>query len=96
MKSAFLSVALFLGFISFAVLANIVFMLMIEEINRLQPKEKQISWWFGYPGVLGEITRLHKRMFPKSDKRPLMWVCMIGAGVHFVLFAWSVGFFDFR
>jgi hypothetical protein len=66
---------------------------MIGEVNRKLPDDKQIEYFFMYPGKWSRVTKKYKLLYP--DGR-LHYVCMalgvIGM-VFMLMLAWDQGFF---
>ncbi len=74
-------------------LSSSVFLLMMAEVNAKLPPERQISYFFGYPGLLGKVNALHRGFYPHSQKVHLLRLLIGVALTSFILSAWLSGFF---
>ena len=75
-------------------LAVILQFRLLREANKLLPKDKQLSYYFGYPGVYQRQMKKHKEFYPNSHLRRYIGICNI-LTIFFAIIAFIVsGFFS--
>lgn len=55
---------LFLSAIGCTVVSGFVFYMMIGKVNRKLPDEEQIPYLFMYPGKVGKVRNLYRKLYP--------------------------------
>ncbi len=58
-----------LGIMVAGVTSSVLFSRMFQEVNERLPPDEKMSPWFGHPGVLPKVERLHRRFYPDSNLR---------------------------
>jgi hypothetical protein len=76
----------------FAFTANMLALVMVDQINLKVTEKERISLW-SWDLTLG---RKHKRLYPESKLSFLFGSCWISMAVCFPLLLWSMGFFGRR
>jgi hypothetical protein len=82
------------GATTFAIVANLLFYMMIGEINRKLPDDQQFSYLFMYWGKLGRITKEYQRLYPQSRLFHAMVACGALTFAFLLGLMWSIGFFQ--
>ena len=90
---SFEALGLFAGAVSLALLANFLVYIMVGEVNRKLPDDKQIRYLFWYPGKLDEVKGLYRQFYPGSRLVLAFHVCGVLSLLLLLAFAWKFGFF---
>jgi len=75
---------------SFAILANMLALVMVGQINVKVPDNERIhfaGWGLG-------IGKKHRKFYPQSKLGDLFFLCVVGLFICFPLLLWSQGFFS--
>lgn len=67
---------------------------MISEVNRHLPPDQRFRHYFEYPGMLFEVQRKHREIYPQSSIRLLTNSLAIIGFLFIIGSAWSLGIFD--
>ena len=62
-----------------AVICSWLFYLMQGELRAKLPENQRPSLWFDYPGLLFEVERLHRQLYPTSRLRLSLNVLLAAA-----------------
>jgi hypothetical protein len=76
----------------FAFTANMLALVMVDQINLKLTEKERISQW-AWDLAVG---RKHKRLYPESKLSFLFGLCWISVAVCFPILLWSMGFFSRR
>jgi type IV secretory pathway TraG/TraD family ATPase VirD4 len=70
---------------SFAILANLLYFIMIGKVNERVPESERISYfWWGT-----EVRKKYKRLYPEGRLAIVADACTVCLVVFFVLGVWS-------
>lgn len=79
--------------ITFIVLANMLVLIMVGEINRKKRDSEQISY-LGFTFVKGiKVITEYRRLYPSGTLHIFMIAFLAGAMCLLLVFAWQLGFF---
>jgi len=70
-----------------AIVANMLTLIMIGQVNRKLPEDEQISYIFW---GIGTVFRQHRRFYPRSYLVHLCVACGVVLVVSFVALAWNL------
>ena len=73
---------------TFAILGNMLILIMIGQVNRKLAEDQQISYvhW-----GIGKVVRHHRRLYPGSYLSYLSLVCGVITVLSFAMLAWYLG-----
>jgi hypothetical protein len=71
----------------FAVMANMLALVMVGQINEIVPEKERISYWGWGMG----IGRKHKRLYPQSKLVYFFELCLVLTVICFPILLWSMG-----
>ena len=73
--------------------ASLIMRIMVDEINRKRPEERQISLSSVTDALPWKLMSLHRRYYPQSRLRLLLGFFDCSIIGFFVLLLWKLGFF---
>jgi hypothetical protein len=76
----------------FAVMANMLALVMVGQINEIAPERERIPYW----GWGLSIGRKHKRLYPQSKLVYVFELCLVSTAICFPILLWSMGEFSRR
>ena len=74
-------------------LSNVVYWVMLGEVNATKPENEQYSIWWSDPFKFSRIWQEHSRLYPQRHRRGQcvaaflggLFLCLGGVAVHFLL-----------
>jgi len=84
---------LFLIATGLSILASVIFLMIVGEVNRKLPDDQQISYFFWYATKNRKVLRLYRHFYPQSRMVCLWRLCVGLTAIFGLAFAWKFGFF---
>jgi hypothetical protein len=70
---------------AFGIAGNLVWYVMVGRCNERLPEEKQISYFWGFPGDTLKDIRIYRQLFPNGRLHLVFWWLVGLTGLCFLL-----------